>query len=1313
MNNFIQELSKRRSNYNAPDQATMQENSLEKLSSGIYTEGERFVFELLQNAVDAHSDFGMLDISIVVQDGYLVFMHNGDTFTNEDIEAICFVGRKGEKTRNIKKIGYKGIGFKSVFGISNKVFIHSGDNCFCFDKSYWQNYWKKNWKSEYGEYDTSYTMPWQVIPIESQLPIHIDENGAHVATYIEIADKSDEQKLVSSIKTLMQSSRFLIFLKDKNIRMRFTYNHHVQCEIEKKTKQGIIVLMVNGKEDSQWLVHSNPNVQLHLTTEEQRKIEKDKNLPEKLKKAESFDLSFAIELKDGKLIETDNAVLYTYLPTSFKFGDTGFPFLVNANFITDEGRQHLDIDAEWNRVIVSKIPEEYLRWMASLSTIYPNYYEVLPEKSYGNSNELVRAYSEAMKNAIAKIAFIPSRQNGSLIKVGEALMDRMNISEAITPALLVAHIKRMYDQDFDCSKSLISSEGYTILKSYGVFAFDKIKFKTFFDDTESISGISIESDTKLINLLCAYIHENASDKEELNQAFSKTKFILNQDGILMPPKNLCFTASTSNDLNSRVDYINANVYDKLSQPTLDWLAELGVTDSSDTSLIDAGTLFKDNFITKDNVIEIGRFVFRLFCKNKISETQFVKLRAMKVLTTEGNLINAESAYFSNDYLPSLPLEGEYAKDWYISPSYISTPSDKSKMKEFFLRIGVCQNAEIESPDVCLGSVLRSSNTSKSRKGYLTQLFADLNTIPGEWAWESKAYANFTSIKILDECIDNYTFAKNVWNAIFNNSALDVEELVKDIDVWKFHCWHRQCYTKWLIENENIIPVTTQKCVKCQDAYSNTIPHILEIAHDILPILDYNSPIPSAWQEILPMKDHLSIEDYLDMLANYSERKDFDMIDIKHRIVIIYGILVDLLPTLNSSQRDNMSKWGKINKLLAKDNKFYRISELSYITISGFNSTKIIYTEEQDSNLIELFKLFGIKVIDHIEPSIEHAVPCNTFKERLLERTPLMAILSMKDRSFVDEVDKIRERIKALNLCHTDKIKLSYGDENDIQERSYFYNKDDNSFYFTGEWEKPRVLISIVEPLCEILHIKRSYSNILSIILSESSFSDGKEYLKEQGFDTKCISNEYIPQVNQTFKGLTAREEMELIESDVNDGNVPSDGVSTNARVSFAEEAQGRIMELLRKNNCAFDTSGHSYTVLYSITLPDGSKGKAIMKSAKGGYLYFTPREWLGLATGNSMLLLVDQNNQVKNVNIEELEESNDHFHMRFDTRTFAVHSNLKVFAKFFRPMPQGSVYFVFGVPYGFSKANYLDEFGLDKQNKSAIDVTEDDVNMLN
>ena len=314
---FIQELYKKRSNYSDPDQATMQENSLEKLSSGIYTEGERFIFELLQNAVDAHTASDCLTVSICIQDGYLVFMHNGDAFTNEDIEGICFVGRKGEKVRNAKKIGYKGIGFKSVFGISSKVYIHTANQCFRFDKDYWRTYWNEHWSQSFGPKPADlspYTMPWQVIPIESEVPICIDERNANVATYIAI-DPEDEQKLADSVKGLMQSCRFLIFLKDNNIKMSFTCHGNMQCSIEKRTLNGEVVLYLNGIEDSRWMVYKNHEVPLNLTDDQKRRIEKHKNTPDKLKNATSFDLFFAIAIEEGKLKKADNAVLYTYLPT--------------------------------------------------------------------------------------------------------------------------------------------------------------------------------------------------------------------------------------------------------------------------------------------------------------------------------------------------------------------------------------------------------------------------------------------------------------------------------------------------------------------------------------------------------------------------------------------------------------------------------------------------------------------------------------------------------------------------------------------------------------------------------------------------------------------------------------------------------------------------------------------------------------------------------------------------------------------------------------------------------------------------------------
>ena len=53
---FIQKLQRERTDYKHASQVRMQAKSIMQLSVGIYTDPERFVYELLQNSVDAFTD---------------------------------------------------------------------------------------------------------------------------------------------------------------------------------------------------------------------------------------------------------------------------------------------------------------------------------------------------------------------------------------------------------------------------------------------------------------------------------------------------------------------------------------------------------------------------------------------------------------------------------------------------------------------------------------------------------------------------------------------------------------------------------------------------------------------------------------------------------------------------------------------------------------------------------------------------------------------------------------------------------------------------------------------------------------------------------------------------------------------------------------------------------------------------------------------------------------------------------------------------------------------------------------------------------
>lgn len=75
---------------------------------------ETFIYELVQNADDYPDSVSpRVDVSFSIQDGYLVLTHNGAVFNQGNVNAICTVNY-GDKRDAIDKIGFKGIGFKSI-----------------------------------------------------------------------------------------------------------------------------------------------------------------------------------------------------------------------------------------------------------------------------------------------------------------------------------------------------------------------------------------------------------------------------------------------------------------------------------------------------------------------------------------------------------------------------------------------------------------------------------------------------------------------------------------------------------------------------------------------------------------------------------------------------------------------------------------------------------------------------------------------------------------------------------------------------------------------------------------------------------------------------------------------------------------------------------------------------------------------------------------------------------------------------------------------------------------------------------------------
>lgn len=99
-----------------------------------YDSSAHFIFEILQNAEDAlkrrNNWNGSREVRFELTPTSLRIVHCGNPFTLNDVKGVCGVG---ETTKDLTDIGRFGIGFKSVYSITERPEVHSGDENFAID----------------------------------------------------------------------------------------------------------------------------------------------------------------------------------------------------------------------------------------------------------------------------------------------------------------------------------------------------------------------------------------------------------------------------------------------------------------------------------------------------------------------------------------------------------------------------------------------------------------------------------------------------------------------------------------------------------------------------------------------------------------------------------------------------------------------------------------------------------------------------------------------------------------------------------------------------------------------------------------------------------------------------------------------------------------------------------------------------------------------------------------------------------------------------------------------------------------------------
>jgi len=503
---------------------------------------------------------------------------------------------------------------------------------------------------------------------------------------------------------------------------------------------------------------------------------------------------------------------------------------------------------------------------------------------------------------------------------------------------------------------------------------------------------------------------------------------------------------------------------------------------------------------------------------------------------------------------------------------------------------------------------------------------------------------------------------------------------------------------------NVFPTTNNECHCASRVFNNSIYQINEIVGNYLPVLNYDGIISPEWQEILDFKEQLKLDDYLTILAkisNDTELSEDEQKENKKRICLIYEKLVDLYPSLHFTEKNELKKWSSENKLLAKDGKFYYPKDLSIITVDGFSAGNQIFTENNvEEGIMSLIEFLGVKVIREFIPDISNPKLNPNVKNRIQEILPYILLLDEKRKeiNYSKKFKKLEKLLAEINFYEAQEIVLSYmSNGKKVKGSSVRSYLEKTKLYFKGDFKNPTALYAIVPEIASLLDIE--YLKDEFKLFFQLNIQGIEEFILEEGIDSKHLKRSEILDLRKLYED----------EEEIKQSNIEIDNSSEKSRISVSGDAKEKIFEILKANSFNVPaTIKIDFTVVTGIINPKGLPVKLVVKSGKAGKLYFNPSEWLALSEPNTQLFVVTRGNNVRNITLSDLIENNELFFMRFNSNAFAVNTNLKIFAEFFKYLKY--THFIFDTPE--STSDYLQEFGLNERNKSAIDLIADDKNLL-
>ncbi|WP_199117842.1 sacsin N-terminal ATP-binding-like domain-containing protein [Pedobacter sp. ASV28] len=1066
-------------------------HSLNVLSKTVFGEVNRFIFELLQNADDSSSDGSPINVQFKLLENYLVFSHDGKHFTKEDVQGISGIGnRASEKDKNVEKTGYKGIGFKSVFGSSDYAHIVSGGFSFRFDKNF-------------EGYHGSEEFPWQVVPIWTDQPAReVAEcyDQKRVNTIIHISDRKNIKKEIINV---FEDCQIILFLRKVKTVTLFDGDTKI-FEVTKEVADGVVDLYNGGRLESSWILKTmdlaiNDALSLKL------KDLSETACPQKLKEAKATKLTFAAKVKDQQIVPVERAVIYSYLPTKAK---KDFPFLINGDFLTNAERTEL-MPNIWNEFLFREIAVRQLEWFRELQdTEYRFDVLSLLNGKYPDYSDSVidLAYNESLEAAAATVDFLPvQHEEGRTVVIKAAIVDNPGFSEYFRPSTITGYLEITGTHNvLD-----LRLKNQAKLKSLGAISF------TFPELLGLIESKAINDVAGAIETIRFFYNKTLNGK---NQTWllplESAAFIMDESGEYKTPKEIFIPAQTAvADVAFSLSYVHADILARYASApqVLVWLQNLGVREPTDLEVVKKSIIpmIANGGVNQQNVMAVTRFVFKVFRAKQLSDKDYSDLRMLEVLTVNGLKIPSQ-CYFSDDYVPEKKLSSVLPHANFLVNDYIEDSADVLDWKTFFKKIGVRENISIELIEEKIErQAFERQHPEASRYFSWLDKIEAYPSLYHPWRNSGQHYIqNYTSIEFRLSLLEP-AFSKFFWGKMLDNW----DNFISKCDITKYFRLGGSdtvpSYIQYYIENFECIPCTDGKCYRCGDVFAPTLKSVIG-KH--LPVADLPVSMTVEQLSFFKFKRNISPEECLKLLGLISSEPLGS--ETNRQLFSIYDQLTGTPTNVVRLLRSTINEWKASGCLLNTDNNFQPVSDLYVFGLHNtqppMGSNRFLKVASRSKDEISaLADFFGLQQIteDLLEFVPVDAIENTEIRQALLERTPHLALIYSKKST--EDYRKILSRIvtslQNTTFINASSLSLVYKDKGQVIVDSKIdcWPGKSGEFYFTGKWNSPITVYSLSGSLCDLLNMEgmaREFGLVMQL-----SPKDIHLWLTEQGYPVSEIS----------------------------------------------------------------------------------------------------------------------------------------------------------------------------------------------------------------